>query len=388
MPSGAVPGPSMASGVGVKAANLEKTMTPAQPVRFSADVEDVRPDERETIEGLNQTFDKILNTTAKDYGHAVRSVHAKAHGILEGTLRIEPNLPPELAQGLFASGGEFDVAVRFAQGPGETLGDRVSTHRGVSLKVFGVAGEKLPGHDAETQDFVLATGTTFPSGTAAGFLRDGKMIGTATPMPEGFKSAVSAAMRGVNTVLNAFGTESAKADFFGHPFSHPLAEPYFSQAPLRYGEHVAKFGLFPVAPAQLALKDWTLDPKDDEDGFRHATVDHFRTNEVVFELRAQLWRDADSQPIEDASVDWPTEDSPYRTVATLRLPAQDADSTARRRYFDDVMTFRPAHGLAAHRPLGSVMRARLQVYEALSNFRHAENGIAAENTASIDRIPA
>ena len=52
------------------------------------------------------------------------------------------------------------------------------------------------------------------------------------------------------------------------------------------------------------------------------------------------------------------------------------------------MTFRPAHSLTAHRPLGSVMRARLQVYKALSEFRHRENGISAQNTADISQIPA
>lgn len=52
------------------------------------------------------------------------------------------------------------------------------------------------------------------------------------------------------------------------------------------------------------------------------------------------------------------------------------------------MTFRPAHSLAAHRPLNSVMRERLQVHQALSAFRHRENGVAAEDTAGIDRIPA
>lgn len=52
------------------------------------------------------------------------------------------------------------------------------------------------------------------------------------------------------------------------------------------------------------------------------------------------------------------------------------------------MTFRPAHSLATHRPLGSVMRARLQVYKALSDFRHRENGVAAQNTADITDIPA
>ena len=102
----------------------------------------------------------------------------------------------------------------------------------------------------------------------------------------------------------------------------------------------------------------------------------------------QLWANAETQPIEDASVEWPTEDSQYRTVATLTIPAQDAYSAARQRYFDEVMSFRPAHSLATHRPLGSVMRARLKVYEALSAFRHKRNGVAFEEPQSIAQIPA
>ena len=136
------------------------------------------------------------------------------------------------------------------------------------------------------------------------------------------------------------------------------------------------------------MKDWTLDPHQDEDGFRHATVDFFAEHDVVFELRAQLWANADTQPIEDTSVEWPAQDSQYRTVATIRLPRQAAYTPERVRYFDEVMTFRPAHSLAAHRPLGGVMRARLQVYQALSDFRHRENGIVAANTATVEEIPA
>ncbi len=75
-------------------------------------------------------------------------------------------------------------------------------------------------------------------------------------------------------------------------------------------------------------------------------------------------------------------------MARIRLPTQDAYSAARQRYFDEAMTFRPAHSLAAHRPLGSVMRARLQVYQALSEFRHSENGIPEESPATIEAVPA
>ncbi len=367
------------------------TPTVRQPMsylRYADNVEQPAPDEQTSIDGIIAGMTQQSETVESRDGHAVRASHAKSTACVVGELVVVGGLPPELAQGLFATPGAYRVAVRFAQGPGERLGDRVSTHRGMAIKVFGVAGERLPGHDADTQDFVLATGTTFPSGTAAGFLRDGSVIGKATGLPETAKSAVSSVARNLNRALHAFGTESALADFFGHPFSHPLADSYFSQAPIRFGDHVAKLGAVPATQAQSALSDWRLDPHQDEDGFRDAAVAFFSEHEVAFDLQAQLWADADRQPIEDASVDWPVAISPYRRVAQLRLPRQDVYSAARVRYFDEVMTFRPAHSLAAHRPLGSVMRARLQVYQALSAFRHRENGVAEENTASIDRIPA
>ena len=356
-------------------------------LRYRPEIEQPEAGEQETIDGIIRGMTQQSETVEKREHHAVRASHAKSSACIIGELVVSDGLPPELAQGLFARPKTYPVAVRFAQGPGETLGDRVSTHRGMSIKVFGVSGEKLPRHDADTQDFVFASGTTFPSGTAAGFLKDGTAIGKATASPEGVKSAVSATARGFNTLLHAFGGQSPKADFFGHPFSHPLSESYFSQAPVRFGAYVAKLSAMPVSQAQLSLKDWRLDPHQDEDGFRHAAVAFFGEHEAVYEFKAQLWADADKQPIEDASVDWSEEISAYRTVATLRLPRQDAYGAARVRYFDEVMTFRPAHSLAAHRPLGSVMRARLQVYQALSEFRHRENGIQAEEPKAIEQIP-
>lgn len=357
-------------------------------LRYSPDIETPNDDEQETIDGIIKGMTQQSETVEKREHHAVRASHAKSTACAIGTLTIASGLPVAFTQGLFAGPGTYDVAIRFAQGPGETLGDRVSTHRGMAIKVFGVKGEKLSGHNAETQDFVLATGTTFPSGTAQGFLRDAKQIGAATPLPEGFKSAVSSTMRNFNRVLHAFGTESPKADFFGHPYSHPLADAYFSQAPIRFGDHVAKLGVVPASPAQDGLKEWRLEPHQDENGFRHAAIQFMRSSQAIFELKAQLWTDAARQPIEDASVDWSTDASPYVTVATIRIPAQDVYSPARQRFFDEVMTFRPAHSLEEHRPLGSVMRARLQVYAALSVFRHRENGAQEENVTDFAEIPA
>ncbi len=356
---------------------------------YRDDIETPEADEQASIDGIIAGMTQESQTVEQRDGHAVRASHAKSTAFVTGEMVVAADLPPELAQGLFANPGTFAVAVRFAQGPGEKLGDRVSTHRGMAIKVFGVEGARLPGHSAPTQDFVLASGTTFPAGTAAGFLRQAKKIGLTVPMPEGAKSAAASIARTINTVLNAVaGSPSPTLDFYGHPFSHPLDECYFSQCPVRFGDYVAKIGAFPVAAEQRALDDWRLDPHQDEDGFRHAAIDYFAENDALFELRAQVWTNADTQPIEDSSVDWPTQDSEYRTIATIRLPRQAAYGAERVRYFDEVMTFRPAHSLAAHRPLGGVMRARMQVYRALSDFRHRQTGIAAANTAHITDIPA
>ena len=259
---------------------------------YRNDIETPEEGEQESIDGIIKGMTQEMQTVEKRQGRAVRASHAKSTACVIGELVVPTDLPPELAQGLFAKGGTYKVALRFAQGPGENLGDRVSTHRGMAIKVFGVEGEKLPGHDAPTQDFVFASGTTFPAGTAAGFLSQAKKIGMTTSMPEGVKSAASSIARNINKVLNAVtGGPSPTLDFYGHPFSHPLDDYYFSQCPIRYGDYVAKIGAFPVAPEQLALDDWQLDPHEDEDGFRHAAIDYFQTHDAVFELPLRHGRD-------------------------------------------------------------------------------------------------
>ncbi|AWN43740.1 catalase family protein [Methylobacterium durans] len=361
----------------------------SHPIRYHDGIETPAPDEAETIAKIIASMTRESEKTADRYGHAVRASHAKVSGVAVGTLEILPGLPAELRQGLFAEPGTHPVVVRFAQGPGEYLKDSVSTHRGMAIKVFDVEGEKLPGHGAPTQDFVLATGPVFPNPDAKGFLGSMKQLEAGTGAPEGLKAAVSRTARALDSVVKGVtGTSAPLLDFFGHAPLHPLAEPYYSQAALRYGDHVAKIAAFPAGAAQGALAGKTLDPGDDPDAFRHAVLSFLKGEAATFEIRVQLCLDLDAMPVEDASQRWDEAESPYRTVARLILPAQDGYSEARRRYADDVLAFRPAHSLAAHRPLGSLMRARLKTYEALSRFRHERNHVDEVEPASVDQVPA
>lgn len=357
-------------------------------VRYSDGIEAPLANEQETIAQIVRSMKREAEKVAEREHHAVRASHAKSTGLLKGELRVLPGLPPHLAQGLFAQPRSYPAVARFAQGPGEHLSDSVSTHRGMAVKLFGVDGPALAGHEGHgTQDFVFATGVTFEQSNPSTLLVAMKGLEKTTNAPQALKTAVAAVSRVANAAVQAVGGDSPTLAFFGHPKRNPLADAYFSQAALRYGDHVAKLAFFPVSPELVAMIDETLDTSADPDAFRTAVVGFMRDHSAEFELRAQLCTSLDSMPVEDASVVWPEDESPYVPVARLVLPPQDAHSTARTAYFDDVLAFRPAHTLAAHRPLGSLMRARLTTYGALSAYRHGRNGKPEVEPASVADVP-
>jgi hypothetical protein len=93
-------------------------------------------------------------------------------------------------------------------------------------------------------------------------------------------------------------------------------------------------------------------------------------------------------PIEDAAKLWPEEQSPYVSVARITMPPQDAWSADRVKMVDDGMAFNPWHALAAHRPLGAVMRVRKAVYEAAAQFRAAHNKNSIQEPRSLADLMA
>lgn len=348
---------------------------PPRPILYRPEVEQVEPDEQATFERIAAVMAASGRITRERHGRAVRTSHAKAHGLLGGELRVLEGLAPELRQGLFARGGTYPVVVRLAHVPGELLDDRtVSCPRGLAIKVLGVEGEMIPPHRGErTQDWVLDTGRTFIAPGAKTFLAQISATDAALPLPEAVKGAVSRASRAANAALNAVGLDSANLDFYGHPALHPLGESYFSQTAMRYGDHVAKLGVFPDTRALQALIGRTLDLRD-RDGLRGAVVEFFRANPAEYVVGIQLCTSLERMPVEDASVEWPEDESPYRPVARLVLPAQDAYAPELVDLVDESLSFCPAHSLEAHRPLGSINRARMHVYEVLGRARREANG--------------
>jgi catalase len=344
------------------------------PIPYSPSLESGRPDEADTIMGLNTAFDEILQTTAKDYGHAVRSVHAKAHGILKGRLRVADALPPELAQGLFAKPGEHPVYLRFSTNAGDILPDAIALPRGLAIKVLDVEGERLPGAEGTTQDFVMVNGPVFLAPTADKFLSNLKLLAKTTDRAEGAKEVLSSVLQVANKALTAIGLESPKIQSLaGAPNVDPLGETYFSVTPFRYGDYVAKFSVAPVGSEIVQLKGREIDASGNDDAIRDTIRSDMRTREGRWEFRVQLCRDPDKQPIEDPTVEWKQEDAPFHTVATITAEPQDSWAPDQVQAVDEAMRFSIWTGLAAHQPLGNINRARRDTYQHSARFRESFN---------------
>jgi hypothetical protein len=358
------------------------------PIPYQTSMETLDDDEARTALGLVETITKIQATVYEDGNHAARGVHAKGHGILVGEFNVLEGLPPELAQGLFARAAKYPVIMRLSTIPGDLLDDNVSVPRGVALKVVGVPGARVAGSEGDaTQDFLFSNGPAFAKSQPKSFLSTLKLLAGTTDKAPGLKKALSFVMRGVEKAIEAVGGESPTAlTLGGYPEVHILGDDFFSQAPILYGDYIAKVALKPASASVKALAKAPIDLKGKPDGIREAVSDFFTTNSAEWNLQVQLCTDLETMPVEDAAKAWPEDRSPYRTVARLTFAAQNTWSPSRVQRVNEQMSFNPWHALAAHRPLGAIMRVRKQVYEAAARFRAEHNRVSISEPRSVDDI--
>lgn len=348
---------------------------PSDPQLFRNDLEVIEPDEDETAAELAKTMISIARKTFENGGHAIRAVHAKSHGILHGTFEVLPNLPPVLAQGLFAQPAYYKAVVRLSSTPGDILHDSVSTPRGIAVKVLDVTGERLEGDvDSSSQDFIAVNGKQFNAASAKEFLTNLKMLAATTDRAEGVKKFASKTLRGIETVVEAMGGESGTLKALGgQPENHILGESFFGQLPIRYGNHIAKFAIVPGCADLRSLTDRYLNVDAAYNAVRDAVSDYFQKNDAVWDFQVQLCSNIQDMPIEDASAVWDEDLSPFVTVGRLIAARQESWDGERTEVENDRLGFRPWNALAAHRPLGSIMRMRRLAYRTSQDFRTERN---------------
>ena len=202
-----------------------------------------------------------------------------------------------------------------------------------------------------------------------------KLLAATTDRGEGLKRAASFVLRNVETFIEALGGESATAiSMGGHKMTNPVGETFHSQVPLMYGPYVAKVSLAPASDNIKGLKDAPVDLSGKPDGLRETLSSFFAAEGAAWDLRVQLCTNRETMPVEDATVLWPEAESPHVKVARISVMPQPAYDAQRHARLDEGLAFSPWHGIEAHRPLGSIMRARKPAYEMSSLFRAEANG--------------
>jgi len=306
---------------------------------------------------IDSLTDMLRAKMERDYanGRILRDAHPKMHGCVKAEFSVDGDLPPELAVGVFAGPRKFPAWVRFSNASGTVSPDIKPDIRGVAIKLMGVEGRKLVENETDSlnQDFLLINDSRFLTRDVATF------DGLVKSLIGGKSSARWFLLTHWRVARNLFAAVGKHGN--------PLAIRYFSSVPHSLGDSAVKYSLTPREPESTPIPD-----KPSDDYLREAMAEQLADSSAVFDFCVQFQKDPYREPIEDPSVTWSEKHSPFRRVATLKISAQSFESP-RRMEFGDNLSFNPWRCLAQHRPLGGISRARLQVYRALSIFRHDRN---------------
>ncbi len=357
--------------------------TANRPLPYAENAEVIPADEADDIQRVVQALELILARSQAKSGQFRADVHVKTHGYAAAEFRVLPNLPEELAQGLFATEGFCPAVVRFSNAASQAQADAVPDGRGMSIKVLKVEGETVTVDEQKgpAQDFVMINHPVFFARNVKDFLRLEQVLVQAEDSP---LATLQGALTGWdwNPLHWHWREMLTVARIAGQLPAHPASNTYFSMAPIRYGNYVAKYRAKPAGERHDSYLELVQRLWSQADALRLALEETLRTQEVLFEFQVQLRNSERTMPIEDATIEWPESESPYRTVAPLLVPRQEIASLRQQAAFQQ-LSFNVWHALAAHRPLGGINRVRRLAYPLSADWRRRQAPAVAPDADEI-----
>lgn len=309
---------------------------------------------RKIAEDLKSDLDKTYPP-----GNTRRDAHPKAIGCVKAEFKVEPNLPEELRVGVFKEPRTYPTYIRFSNASTTIQADSRRDIRGMAIKLLGVAGEKLleDEKDETTQDFLVISTPNFINQNLIDF------YGTLQALRGGPLKMLGFVFNPFNSHLRVLWNviKSLKKH------ANLLEVRFWSTTPYQFGSRVVKYS---AKPHQA---ETTKIPKHASENYlREVMQQNLAGQDAYFDFMVQFQTDPREMPIEDASVRWDEEASPFRKVATIRIPAQTFDTEEQMKFAEN-LSFTPWHCLPEHQPLGSINHARKVVYEIISKHRHEKN---------------
>ncbi|GGJ70979.1 catalase family protein [Streptomyces brasiliensis] len=368
-----------------------------QFIPYSSDVEIVEPDFDANVQTVIARMERYItdSVTAEGTGQAVRDAHAKGYGLVRGEVEILDGVPEEYAQGIYATPGRHDALVRFSNGSPHAGADaRLGRATGLALKMFDVDGPKLleDETDSRTFDYNTINAPVFFCNTVQHYLFIQELFLEAAAY---FAEGQRGRHRFFRDYLTGKGTlepeDWAWEEFLTflivsqRPLVNVLLSTYTTMGAVRHGGYIAKVRIAPDPACAATVVERQMDVTSAAEVFRPALVTELCERPYAFDIQVQLCADLERMPVEDLTVEWPEQLTPYVTVAKLRFPQQDISGEENLRRMD-ALSFTPWRVTAAHRPLGSIMRARKEVYRRSSLLRHRLNNQQRQEPRTADEV--
>jgi len=358
-------------------------------VRYGPEVEQPEPDFERSLQAVLDDMKQHMRGSLKTegVGLVVRNAHAKGYGLARGEVEILSGIPNEYAQGIYAKPGRHEAMVRFSNGTNHVGDDRfLGPITGIGLKLFGIEGRTLleDEPDSHTFDYALINHPVFFVNTLKHYIFIQSLfanLGLPPPAmtPEEKEAALHRILYNFVTGKGTLPPEEWAWEELGaflqlaqHKPINLLLSTYWTMGAVRHGDYVAKVRVAPVQSFADRVVQREIDFDSAGQVFRPALVGELRERPYEFDIQVQLSTDLVRMPVEQTTVVWPESLSPYVTVAKLRLPQQDIGGEDNFERMDKT-SMAPWRVTEEHRPLGSIMRSRLEVYRESSKLRHEAN---------------
>jgi len=366
-------------------------------VKYTPDIETADPGFDQNLQTVIAKTERYIarSVTTEGTGRAVRDAHAKGYGLVRAEVEILDQLPAEYAQGIYATPGRHDALIRFSNGSPHAGADaRLGGATGLALKIFDIAGPTLLEDEPDTRTFDYANinAPVFFCNTVEHYLFIQDLFIEApayfvqgTPGRHSFYQDFVTGKGTLDQDNWAWDELLAFLRVLQSPPVNLLLSTYWTMGAVRHGGYIAKVRFAPVAAFADKVVQRDLDLGSAAEVYRPALIVELRERPYEFDIQVQLCADLAQMPVEDVTVEWPEQLSPFVTVAKLRLPQQDIsedDNLAKM----DALSFTPWRVTAEHAPLGNIMRVRKEVYRHSSILRHNLNRQQRTEPQSADQV--
>lgn len=318
------------------------------------------PEEPEYFTKIAESLRSDLERTYQP-GSTLRDAHPKNIACVKAEFKVEPSLPEELRVGVFKEQRTYPAYIRFSNASTTIQADSKKDIRGMAIKLLGVEGAKLLENEKHetTQDFLLISTSRFINQNVIDFF-------------ELLEAVRAGGMKLIGFFFNPFNSHLRilwRIATSLRKHGNLLEVQFWSTTPYQFGSRVVKYSAKPRQDAVTGI------PKNPGENYlREVMSRHLAGQDAYFDFMVQFQTDPRQMPIEDASVRWDEKASPFRKVATVRIPAQTFDTEDQMKIAEN-LSFTPWHSLPEHTPLGSINRARRVVYEIISTYRHERNNV-------------